>query len=56
MKKPAIRNLCPYQVLRWHKVSTKDRFTKKEFLESNPNIRDIEEWNYDALNESIKII
>jgi len=55
MKQPVSRNLCPYQILDWNKVSNVDRFTKGVFLESNPNIWDIREWNEDNSNERIII-
>lgn len=54
-KRPSDFNLCPYQVLDWNGFSESKRFTKEDFLYSNPNIWEIEKWNDDYRNEKIII-
>lgn len=55
-EKPVMRNLCPYKVFRWHKICNEsEMFTKEEFLISNPDIWEIEEWNNDKRNKRITI-
>lgn len=54
--KPKLRNLTPYQAIKWNQSNDHDRFTKREFLkDTNPSIWDIEEWNKDKRNEEIII-
>ena len=53
--RPSDFNIVPYKILDWNYISDLQRFTKEDFLYSNPNLSDIEKWNCDDRNEKIII-